>query len=172
MFHGSIRGRQVTGTSIIVVEDERIVALHLKQQLSKLGYNVAAVVASSNEALHKISEVRPDLVLMDIHIEGDIDGIETTMRIPAEYRIPVIYLSAYSEEATLERARSSKPYGFLSSRSPSENCTFPSRWLWNEAGWIRRCRAARNRHSASGTPPNAISTWPASWYWRSMSRVM
>src|SRR5580704_5055238 len=113
MFHGSIRGRQVTGTSIIVVEDERIVALHLKQQLSKLGYNVAAVVASSNEALHKISEVRPDLVLMDIHIEGDIDGIETTMRIPAEYRIPVIYLSAYSEEATLERARSSKPYGFL-----------------------------------------------------------
>jgi PAS domain S-box-containing protein len=113
MFHGSIRGRQVTGTSIIVVEDERIVALHLKQQLSKLGYHVAAVVASSNEALHKISEVRPDLVLMDIHIEGDIDGIETTMRIPAEYRIPVIYLSAYSEEATLERARSSKPYGFL-----------------------------------------------------------
>ncbi len=98
---------------ITVVEDERIVALHMKQQLSKLGYEVVAVVAAGEEALQRIAELRPDLVLMDIHIEGDLDGIETAARIPPELQIPVIYVTAYSEQATLERARTTKPYGFL-----------------------------------------------------------
>jgi PAS domain S-box-containing protein len=103
----------MTVARIIVVEDESILALHLKQQLSKLGYEVVAVAASGETALRKIAELRPDMVLMDIHIEGKIDGIETAMRIPVEFRIAVIYVTAYSEEATLERARSTAPYGFL-----------------------------------------------------------
>jgi len=98
---------------IIVAEDERIVALHLKQQLLKLGYEVVAVVASGANALEKITELRPQVILMDIHIEGAIDGIETASKIPAEFEIPVIYVTAYSEEATLERARATKPYGYL-----------------------------------------------------------
>jgi PAS domain S-box-containing protein len=98
---------------IIVAEDERIVALHLKQQLQKLGYEVVAVVASGANALQKISELRPQVILMDIHIEGAIDGIETASKIPAEFEIPVIYVTAYSEETTLERARTTKPYGYL-----------------------------------------------------------
>src|SRR5690606_23612381 len=65
------------------------------------------------EALGLIEEKRPALVLMDIGIEGELDGIETASRIPAEYHIPVIYLTAFSEEATLERARATRPYGFL-----------------------------------------------------------
>ncbi len=98
---------------ILVVEDERIVALNLQQRLIKLGYEVPAVVASGEQALQKISDLRPDLVLMDINIEGDIDGIETAARIPSELNIPVIYLTAYSQENILERARITKPYGYL-----------------------------------------------------------
>ena len=98
---------------VLVVEDERVVALHLRQQLGRLGYSVPAMCTEGTQALNTIREIRPDVVLMDIHIEGDLDGIETASRIPDELRIPVIYLSAYSEEATLERARSTKPYGYL-----------------------------------------------------------
>ncbi|MDR3510933.1 MAG: response regulator [Caulobacteraceae bacterium] len=97
----------------MAVEDERIVALHLKQQLTKLGFDVAAVAASGEIALRDIVDHHPDLVLMDIHIEGDMDGIETAARILADLGIPVIYLTAYSEEATFERARATKPYGYL-----------------------------------------------------------
>jgi diguanylate cyclase (GGDEF)-like protein/PAS domain S-box-containing protein len=100
-------------TRVMVVEDERIVALHLRQQLSKLGYQVVGVVASGEQALEKVKELQPDIVLMDIHIEGDLDGIETAARLPAELEIPVVYLTAYSEEATLARARATKPYGYL-----------------------------------------------------------
>ena len=98
---------------IMLVEDERIVALHLQQQLATFGYDVVASVANGTQALQKIEEDHPDLVLMDIHIEGEIDGIDTAARIPSSYHIPVVYLTAYSEEATLERARATKPYGYL-----------------------------------------------------------
>jgi len=103
----------MTAGRIIVVEDESILALHLRQQLSKLGYEVVAVAASGETALRKIAELRPDMVLMDIHIDGKIDGIETATRIPAEFGIAVIYVTAYADESTLERARSTTPYGYL-----------------------------------------------------------
>jgi signal transduction histidine kinase len=103
----------MSNARIMLVEDERIVALHLQQQLTKFDYEVVANVASGEQALQKIEEKRPDLVLMDIHIEGGIDGIDTAARIPPSYHIPVVYLTAYSEEATLERARATKPYGYL-----------------------------------------------------------
>ncbi|HEX4181252.1 MAG TPA: response regulator [Caulobacteraceae bacterium] len=98
---------------VVVVEDERIVALHMQQQLTTLGYDVVATVASGAAALKQITERGPDIVLMDIHIEGDMDGIETASRIPPELGAPVIYLTAYSEETTLERARATNPYGYL-----------------------------------------------------------
>ncbi len=100
-------------TKVLAVEDERIVALNLKQQLLRLGYEVPAVVASGDKALRSICEHRPDVVLMDIHIEGEMDGIETALSIPPDLNVPVIFLTAYSEETTLERARAAKPYGYL-----------------------------------------------------------
>jgi signal transduction histidine kinase len=100
-------------SQIMLVEDERIVAMHLRQQLLKLGYHVPAVVASGAHALRQIEASRPDLILMDIHIEGDMDGIATAAAIPLDYYIPVIYLTAFSEEATLVRARATRPYGYL-----------------------------------------------------------
>jgi len=100
-------------TRIMLVEDERIVALNLKQRLTHLGYEIAALATSGASALKEIERSRPDVVLMDINIEGDIDGIETAARIPPEFHTPVIYLTAYSEQATLDRARATNPYGYL-----------------------------------------------------------
>src|SRR3954452_9753557 len=103
----------MTVPRILVVEDERIVALHLRQQLMKLGYEVPAAAASGDQALREIETVRPDLVLMDINIKGELDGIATASRIPRDRHIPVIYLTAYSEDATLVRASATNPYGYL-----------------------------------------------------------
>ena len=103
----------MTAPRILVVEDEAIVALHLRQQLKKFGYNVPAAAASGEQALREIETARPDLVLMDINIKGKMDGIATASRIPPDLRIPVIYLTAYSEEATLERAAATNPHGYL-----------------------------------------------------------
>lgn len=100
-------------TRIVVVEDERIVALHLQQQLRKLGYEVAGTAASGDKALHQITQLRPDLVLMDINIEGDIDGVDTAARIPANLNIPVVYLTAHAEPSTLKRAQATRPYAYL-----------------------------------------------------------
>jgi signal transduction histidine kinase len=100
-------------TKVMVVEDERIVALNLQRRLAKLGYEISSVVTSGSQALRHIEQDRPDIVLMDVNIEGDIDGIETASRIPEEYNLPVVYLTAYSEEVTLQRARTTQPYGFL-----------------------------------------------------------
>jgi CheY-like chemotaxis protein len=101
------------GTRVLVVEDEAVVALHLRQELTKLGYTLAGVATSGEQALKMIQEVFPDLVLMDIHIQGELDGIETAKRIPRYLHIPVIYLTAYSEDTTLKRAGDTHPYGYL-----------------------------------------------------------
>lgn len=97
----------------MVVEDERIVAFNLQQGLSNLGYEVPAVAATGSEALRKAREIEPDLVLMDIHLQGDIDGIEIASRLNAERPMPVVYLTAYSDDVTLDRARATQPYGYL-----------------------------------------------------------
>lgn len=98
---------------VMVVEDERIVAFNLKQRLMKMGYDVPAVVASGEQALTCLGKDSPDIVLMDINIDGDIDGIQTAERIGEMSPVPVVYLTAHSEETTLARARSTRPYGYL-----------------------------------------------------------
>lgn len=102
-----------TPPRILIVEDESIVAFNLQQRLSHLGYDAPHVAASGQQCLDRVSDSQPDLVLMDIHIEGDMDGIETATRLNQDNPVPVIYLTAYSEDATLERARKTRPYGFL-----------------------------------------------------------
>lgn len=98
---------------IVIVEDERIVALNLKQRLIKLGYDIPAMAVSSSQAIQAVESSHPDLVLMDIHIEGKIDGIDTASVLMEKYQTPVVYLTAYSEESTLIRAKTTKPYGYL-----------------------------------------------------------
>ncbi|WP_310567838.1 response regulator [Hydrogenophaga sp.] len=98
---------------ILVVEDESIVAFNLQQRLEQLGYDVPAIAVSGQESLDLVDETRPDLVLMDIHIQGNMDGIEVASRLRETHAVPVIYLTAYSEDSTLERARKTLPYGYL-----------------------------------------------------------
>ncbi len=103
----------MSATRVMVVEDEAVVALNLREQLGRLGYQVVAVTATGEHTLRLLDEARPDVVLMDINIQGAIDGIETAARIPKARFIPVIYLTAYAEEATIQRARETNPSGYL-----------------------------------------------------------
>lgn len=98
---------------MLVVEDEMIVARSLQKRLQGAGYQVPATAPSSKEALHQIRHRRPDLVLMDIMIDGDLDGIEAARRIRDDFGVPVIFLTAYADAATLERAKAARPYGYV-----------------------------------------------------------
>lgn len=98
---------------IMIVEDERIVAFNIQQRLAKLGYDVPLIASSGEQALRLAEENDPDLILMDIRIEGEMDGIETASRLNLSHPTPVVYLTAHSEDATLERARATRPYGYL-----------------------------------------------------------
>lgn len=98
---------------ILVVEDERIVGEDIRQSLKSLGYTVSAITSSGREALKKTEEKQPDLILMDIVIHGEISGIETAEHIRSVFDIPVVYLTAYADEKTLERAKVTEPYGYI-----------------------------------------------------------
>jgi PAS domain S-box-containing protein len=99
--------------SILVVEDEAAVALDIRATLERLGYAVPAAVGRGRDAIERASALRPDLVLMDIHLRGDMDGVETAQHVRQVLDIPVIYLTAYADPATLQRARVTEPYGYL-----------------------------------------------------------
>ncbi len=98
---------------IQIVEDEYIMAKYLTNQLVKLGYDVFPFVTSGEEAISQIESKRPDLVLMDIKLKGEMDGIEAARVIRSLYSIPVIYLTAHSDESMLKRAKLTEPFGCL-----------------------------------------------------------
>jgi two-component system, response regulator PdtaR len=103
----------VSGAKILVVEDERITAEDIKAGLEFDGYQVPVICSSGEDAVQKAGKIQPDLVLMDIRLEGEMDGIEAACEIRRLYDIPVIYLTAYSDEKTVERAKKTEPSGFL-----------------------------------------------------------
>lgn len=98
---------------ILVVEDNAVIAKDLQWQLEDLGYNVPFIAASGNDAIRRVRENKIDLVLMDIMLEGDMDGIETADEMRTKHRVPVVYLTAYADDDTLRRARRTEPYGYL-----------------------------------------------------------
>jgi PAS domain S-box-containing protein len=100
-------------TQILVVEDEAIVAEAIKRRLKKLGYVVHATAGRGDEAIKKAEENHPDLVLMDIVLHGEMDGIEAAEQIRIRFNIPVVYLTAYSDEKTLLRAKITEPFGYI-----------------------------------------------------------
>ena len=100
-------------THILVIEDESIIALDIADGLRRLGYRVVAVVPSGEQAIQKAAETHPDLVLMDIKLKGDMDGVQAAEHIRAELDIPVIFLTAFADEATLQRAKITQPFGYL-----------------------------------------------------------
>ncbi|HEV3205017.1 MAG TPA: response regulator, partial [Gemmataceae bacterium] len=103
----------MANAQILVVEDEPIVAKNIQMELKGMGYTVPAIASSGEDALQKVAETHPDLVLMDIVLKGDMDGVETAERLRESYDVPVIYLTAYADDQTLQRAKKTQPFGYL-----------------------------------------------------------
>jgi diguanylate cyclase (GGDEF)-like protein/PAS domain S-box-containing protein len=99
--------------TLLVVEDEAVVAMDLDDQLHDMGYMVCACVDNGRDAIDRARAERPDLILMDIVLKGDMDGIAVAAAIGAELHIPVLFLTAYSDDQTVERAAGAWPYGYL-----------------------------------------------------------
>ncbi|UTB32846.1 MAG: response regulator [Methanobacterium sp. ERen5] len=98
---------------IMIVEDESIVAMGIKHKLEDLGYDVVGIVATGEGAVKTALKTVPDLILMDIVLKGDLDGIEAAQQIHKHQDTPIIYITAYSDEEVLERARITEPYGYI-----------------------------------------------------------
>ena len=99
--------------TILIVEDEPIVAADISQQLAALGYEVCAITATGEEALVLASELRPTVILMDICLKGPMDGVDAAEQIRREVKVPAIYLTANSDRVTLQRAKLTGPIGYI-----------------------------------------------------------
>ena len=100
-------------TRVLVVEDERAVAGAIQKHLEKIGYEVPFVASSGETALKKLEEIRPDLILMDIVLKGNLSGIDTAEKIRTQYNIPIVYLTAYSDSEMIDKAKLTEPYGYI-----------------------------------------------------------
>jgi DNA-binding LytR/AlgR family response regulator len=100
-------------TRILVVEDESIVAKDIQRTLEKLGYDVPATASSAASAYEKLEEVEPDLVFLDVKLKGEQDGVHIAEHIKDRYDIPVIFLTSFVDQDTIDRAKVTEPYGYL-----------------------------------------------------------
>jgi two-component system, cell cycle sensor histidine kinase and response regulator CckA len=100
-------------TSIMVVEDERIVAKNIEETLRLMGYDVLGSHATGADCLRQASTHRPDLVLMDVRIRGELDGIQTAKLLRSQFDVPVVFLTAYADDDTVKRAREAEPHGYI-----------------------------------------------------------
>jgi len=98
---------------VMVVEDDRIIADHIQATLNSLGYGVTALVSSGEEAVKKAERDNPDIVLMDIVLKGEMDGVEAASQIRSRMGIPIVFLTAFSDQKILERAKLTEPFGYL-----------------------------------------------------------
>jgi CheY-like chemotaxis protein len=103
----------MANAQVLVVEDASIIAKDIQDMLRRLGYAVPAVVSSGEKAIQKAAETHPDLVLMDIMLKGDMDGVEAAQQIHDRFHIPVVYLTVYADEDTLQRAKIAEPFGYI-----------------------------------------------------------
>jgi len=99
--------------NILIVEDERIVALNLQKRLEKLGYQVCASVRTGEEAVDAAGASEPDLILMDIRLPGELDGTEAARAIWERFQVPVVYVTAFADEETLDRVKTTEAYGYV-----------------------------------------------------------
>lgn len=101
-------------TKILIVEDDMIIAANISLQLSKLGYEVTGIESRGEDAINHALENRPDIILMDIQLKGKLNGIDTAKEIQNTADIPLIYLTANSDEASFQKAKETHPYAFIS----------------------------------------------------------
>ena len=98
---------------VLVVEDESLVSRDIQSSLKKIGYTVSAAVNSGEKAISEIEEDRPDIVLMDIMLKGKMSGIDAAAAIRERFDIPVVFLTAYADDSTLGKAKTTEPYGYI-----------------------------------------------------------
>jgi PAS domain S-box-containing protein len=98
---------------IMVVEDEAVISLEIQDRLSRMGHSICATAISGDDAVKAASDKRPDLILMDVHLKGAVDGVDAATQIRHHLDIPVIYLTAFADDQTVERARLTEPFGYL-----------------------------------------------------------
>jgi PAS domain S-box-containing protein len=98
---------------IMIVEDEAVIALRLEQRLTEMGYDVTGISHTGEDCVKKARNLRPDLILMDVMISGDLDGIDAAKIMKEELDIPVIFMTAYTEDQIIERAKEVEPYGYI-----------------------------------------------------------
>ncbi|HOD54905.1 MAG TPA: response regulator [Candidatus Cloacimonadota bacterium] len=98
---------------VLIVEDDVVASMDLKKRLLRLGYNVIGSFKRGEDAIEHFSELQPDIVLMDIILDGEIDGIETASQIHKKYEIPVIFLTSMIDEDTFQRAKITEPYAYI-----------------------------------------------------------
>ncbi len=103
----------MSGEKILLVEDDDVIAKVEDWRLKNLGYSVCGRATNGAEAMELVVKTKPDLVLMDINIKGDVDGIETAKMIKSGFKIPVVYVTSHSDGHTLERAKETRPDGFI-----------------------------------------------------------
>ena len=103
----------MSNTKILIVEDEIIIAKDIQSILKTLGYDASVIVSYGEEAIKKTEEIKPDLVLMNIDIKGDMDGIEAAAEIHNLFNIPVVFLTGYMDEERLKRAKTTEPFSYV-----------------------------------------------------------
>jgi CheY-like chemotaxis protein len=103
----------VSDVSVLLVEDDNVIARVAEWRLKNLGYRVCGRAVSGAEAMELVVKSKPDVVLMDINLQGEIDGIETAKMIKKGFNIPVIYVTSHSDGPTLERAKATNPDGYI-----------------------------------------------------------
>lgn len=101
-------------TKFLIVEDEMIIGANISLQLTNLGYEVISIIPRGEEAILFLKENQPDVILMDINLKGELDGVETAKQIQQEYNIPIIYITANADEVNFNRAKDTKPQAFIS----------------------------------------------------------
>jgi len=105
--------RQRYDIDILLVEDEAITAVMLQKALREYGYNVRKPAATGNEAILRVKEKKPDIILLDINLPGDIDGIDTAHTIFTDHKIPIIFMTGYSNQMTIDRSKTLNPLAYL-----------------------------------------------------------
>ncbi|WP_420264774.1 response regulator [Candidatus Magnetominusculus dajiuhuensis] len=108
-----LEGAMTSGINILVVEDEIITARDIEAKLKKLGHGVVGIASSGEDAIQKAAELTPDMILMDITLDGKMDGIEASMEIEKHQNVPIIYLTAHTDLITLHRAKVTEPHGYI-----------------------------------------------------------
>ena len=104
----------VSPIKVLIVEDEMIIAANTSLQLTNLGYEVSGIVSRGEEVLIHIKDSLPDIILLDIQLKGELDGIETAHQVQEHFDIPIIYLTSNVDDANFERAKKTNPYAFIS----------------------------------------------------------